>query len=333
MLDVFLQRIVVVLLALILDRIIGDPVCRLHPVRLMGSLITVLERLLRQVFRSERALYFAGFLLVVFSIAISVCVFQLLMYVVRGFPYLRFFVDILLCTTCLAARSLADEVRKTIRALTVNIEQGRKQVAMIVGRDTQELNESEILKACIETTAENASDGVIAPLLYMIFFGSLGGIIYKHINTLDSMVGYKNKKYAQFGFVAAKLDDLANLIPSRLTALAFFVRAYIHRNKFSRQDCRRAWLIFKRDRYNHTSPNSAQTESMVSGLLGVQLGGAHHYFGNLVVKPTIGDAVKEPSPDDVEKTIHLMLDAEIFVFIVAFLVKLLLIGCVYMLIG
>ena len=175
--------------------------------------------------------------------------------------------------------------------------------AMIVGRDTQNLSEAGVAKAAIETVAENTSDGVIAPMIYTAIFGPILGFFYKAVNTMDSMIGYKNEKYLYFGRTAAKLDDAVNYIPARISAWLMILAALLGGKEF---DAKRAYRIYKRDRYNHASPNSAQTESVCAGALGIRLAGDASYFGKLVKKPYIGDACREVSPEDIRRVNRLM---------------------------
>jgi adenosylcobinamide-phosphate synthase len=212
----------------------------------------------------------------------------------------------------LAAKSLKVESMKVCTALEKgDTEAARHAVSMIVGRDTECLDETGITKAAIETVAENASDGVIAPLFYMLLFGPVIAFLYKAVNTMDSMVGYKNEKYLYFGRTAAKLDDLVNWLPSRLTAIAMIAAAYL----LPGYDGRQAARIWKRDRRNHKSPNSAQSESACAGALGVQLAGDAYYFGELYHKPTIGDPFRSVVPDDIRKANRLMLTAVLLILV------------------
>lgn len=212
-----------------------------------------------------------------------------------------------MCYQILAARSLQKESDAVYLALkNEGIESGRKAVSMIVGRDTKSLDEEGVIKAAVETVAENTSDGVIAPLFYMILGGAVWGFAYKAINTMDSMVGYQNEKYQYFGTAAAKLDDIVNYIPARLSALLMILAAY-----FTGMNGKCAWQIFCRDRYHHKSPNSAQTESVMAGALEVQLAGNAWYFGKLHEKPTIGDAIRKIELEDIRRSHRLMYGTEI----------------------
>ena len=197
------------------------------------------------------------------------------------------------------------------------LEAGRKAVSMIVGRDTQRLDETGVIKAAVETVAENTSDGVIAPLIFMGIFGAVGGFFYKSINTMDSMIGYKNEKYQYFGTVAAKLDDIVNFIPARISAIIMIVSAFL-----CGMNGKEAFRIFKRDRYNHASPNSAQTESVMAGALGVQLAGDAWYFGVKHDKPTIGDAKRPVELRDIQRSNRLMYTTTILTAIIIMAIRL-----------
>ena len=204
-------------------------------------------------------------------------------------------------------RCLAKESRNVYRSLkTEGLEAGRNAVARIVGRDTAQLSEQGVIKATVETVAENFSDGVLAPLLYMLIGGAPLALAYKAINTMDSMVGYKNDKYLHFGRAAAKLDDVANYIPSRIAALLWIVASPLAGGSL-----KNAWKIWRRDRRNHASPNSAQTESACAGSLGIQLAGPASYFGKRLEKPYIGDATREIEPEDILRTNRIMIAASV----------------------
>ena len=196
---------------------------------------------------------------------------------------------------CIATKSLKVEALKVVKALKDNdIEEARHRLSYIVGRDTKSLDKEGILRAVVETIAENISDGVVAPILYAGLFGAPFALVYKAVNTMDSMFGYKNDKYYEFGYFPAKLDDIFNYIPARLTGYLIIASAY-----FLKLDYKNSYNIYKRDRYNHSSPNSAHPEAAVAGALGLKLGGANYYFGKLVEKPTIGDEVKKIEINDV----------------------------------
>ena len=287
-----------------LDCLLGDPLSAAHPVVLMGKLISFLEKKLRSRFpktpQEERT---AGTIMALLVPLVSAGAGLLLLYLAwRVHPWAYFAVSAFLCWQCFAARCLMTEAKKVVTCLeTQGLAAGRRQVAMLVGRDTENLSEEQVIKAAVETVAENTSDGVVAPLLWMALFGAAGGLLYKAINTMDSMVGYKNDRYLHFGRAAAKLDDGANYIPARLSALAMIGAAFL-----LKLDGRGAWRVWRRDRRNHASPNSAQTESACAGALGVRLGGDASYFGQLYKKPTIGDPRRPIERADVHRACNLM---------------------------
>ena len=286
------------------DLIFGDPRWLYHPVRLIGNLIALLEKLIRKIMPVSKAGELAGgFITVVLVLLLCGIVPWVLLNLVFGLNVVAgVILEAFMCYQLLAVKSLKDESMKVYDALTGNtIEDARKAVSMIVGRDTQNLDQKGVAKAAIETVAENFSDGVIAPMFYMFIGGPVLMYIYKGINTMDSMLGYKNDKYIYFGRCAAKLYDAANFIPSRLAALLLIAAAYI--GGFNGKG---AVKIFKRDRFNHASPNSAQTESAAAGALDIQLAGNAYYFGKLYEKPTMGDSVKEPEAEDIKRVNKLM---------------------------
>lgn len=288
-----------------LDYVLGDPVYVWHPVRLMGNLIAFLEKRIRKIFpKTQKAELVGGGILVVVTLFFSTVIPALLLSAAYFLHWAAgIFVEACFCYQLLAARSLETESTKVYTALKEQgLMAGRQAVSMIVGRDTDRLDETGVIKAAVETVAENTSDGVIAPLFYMAIFGIPAGFFYKAVNTMDSMIGYKNKKYLYFGRVAARLDDICNYIPSRLAAV-FMVLASAFRG-FSARD---AWKIWQRDSRNHKSPNSAQTESACAGALQVQLAGDAWYFGELCKKPTIGDALRPVEKEDIIRANKLMM--------------------------
>lgn len=298
-----------ILAGYLLDLCLGDPHSMPHPVRAIGNLIVWLEKYLRPAEKkhaTERGERRAGVLFVCLVLLVTGSVAGAILWISRlGGIWIQTVVEAVMTYYLLAARSLRDESMAVCRKLEAGeIEEARYAVSMIVGRDTKPLSEAGIARAAVETVAENASDGVIAPLFYLAIGGPLLGWLYKAVNTMDSMVGYKNDRYLHFGRAAAKLDDLVNLIPSRLAALLLIVSAYL-----LRYDGKNAYRIWRRDRRNHKSPNSAQTESACAGALGLRLAGDAWYFGKLVPKPYIGDEIHPIEPQDIRRVNRLMYGA------------------------
>jgi adenosylcobinamide-phosphate synthase len=223
-----------------------------------------------------------------------------------------FIAEAALCYFCIAARGLRDEAYKIHGALIKNnLPDARKKLSWIVGRDTEHLSQEEIIKATVETVAENLSDGAVAPLIFMFIGGAALAMAYKAVNTLDSMVGYRNGDYEYLGKFAARLDDVVNFIPARISGVLMIVSAYL-----CGFDGKGAARVFLRDRKNHLSPNSAQTEAACAGALGIQLGGTHTYGGKPVVKPTIGDGRRQATPEDIKSAAKLMYASVILTLII-----------------
>ncbi|MEA4929092.1 MAG: adenosylcobinamide-phosphate synthase CbiB [Candidatus Limiplasma sp.] len=288
----------------IIDCFLGDPTGLPHPVCLIGRCIAFLEKALRRRFpRTERGAFAAGCVMTVIVVLLSAAVPFCILYLCRLVSvWLYFGVSGVMCWQIFAARCLAQEAKKVLACLArEDLVVARKQVGMLVGRDTQDLTQAQVIKAAVETVAENTTDGVVAPLFWMILGGPVAGFVYKAINTMDSMVGYRNEKYLYFGRCAAKLDDAANYIPARLSALGMILAAAL-----SGFDGRNAAKIWKRDRRKHASPNSAQTESVCAGALHIQLGGSAHYFGKLHDKPFLGDADRPAEREDISRCCRLM---------------------------
>lgn len=291
------QSLIALAAGFILDLIIGDPHALWHPVQGIGAWITFLEKHLRKCFPAtktgERT---AGAVLVVLVLVLSTGIPALIL-TAAGYVshWLALAVETVFCYQMLATKSLKTESHKVYDALKQEgLLAGRKAVSMIVGRDTQSLTEEGVVKATVETVAENTSDGVIAPMLYMALGGGVLGYFYKAVNTMDSMIGYKNEKYRYFGTCAARLDDVLNYVPARISACLMLLAS-----AFLRMQTKNAFRIYRRDRHNHKSPNAAQTEAVMAGALGVQLAGNAYYFGELHEKPTIGDAQRSIEREDI----------------------------------
>ena len=294
----------------VLDALFGDPAWLPHPVVYMGKAISKLEKFLRPRLPKTPQGELLGGAIVAFCLPVGTFLLTGLVCwgAARLHPLLGLAVQMFWCGQALAARGLVQESTNVYKELKKpDLPGARKAVSRIVGRDTAELTAEGVTKAAVETVAENASDGVIAPLLYMLIGGAPLALTYKAINTMDSMLGYKNEKYLYFGRIPAKLDDAANYLPSRLAALLWMAAA-----AFTHNDAKGAWKIWRRDRRNHASPNSAQTESACAGALGVQLAGPAYYFGEYYAKPTIGDALRPIEPEDILRANQMMYVAYAF---------------------
>ena len=288
----------------VLDALFGDPAWLPHPVVYMGKAISKLEKFLRPRLPRTPQGELLGGAIVAFCLPVGTFLLTGLVCwgAARLHPLLGLAVQMFWCGQALAARGLVQESTNVYKELKKpDLPGARKAVSRIVGRDTAELTAEGVTKAAVETVAENASDGVIAPLLYMLIGGAPLALTYKAINTMDSMLGYKNEKYLYFGRVPAKLDDVANYIPSRLAGLLWVAAAVLTGNS-----ARGAWKIWRRDRRRHASPNSAQTESACAGALGVQLAGPAYYFGQYYPKLTIGDALRPIEPEDILRANRMM---------------------------
>ena len=294
----------------VLDALFGDPAWLPHPVVYMGKAISKLEKFLRPRLPKTPQGELLGGAIVAFCLPVGTFLLTGLVCwgAARLHPLLGLAVQMFWCGQALAARGLVQESTNVYKELKKpDLPGARKAGSRIVGRDTAERTAEGVTKAAVETVAENASDGVIAPLLYMLIGGAPLALTYKAINTMDSMLGYKNEKYLYFGRVPAKLDDVANYIPSRLAGLLWVAAA-----AFTHNDAKGAWKIWRRDRRNHASPNSAQTESACAGALGVQLAGPAYYFGEYYAKPTIGDALRPIEPEDILRANQMMYVAYAF---------------------
>lgn len=306
----------VCLIGMILDWIFGDPVWLYHPVRIIGKWISFLEKILRKFAGdqegNEKKLLIAGGILWILVILVSAAVPMGILYLAEKIsPCAAFVLECFWCYQLLAARSLGKESKKVYKKLMQDDLSGaRLAVSMIVGRDTEQLTVEGVTKAAVETVAENTNDGVIAPLIYMLIGGPILGFVYKAVNTMDSMLGYKNEKYLYFGRVAAKMDDVAGFIPARISALLMILASCL-----LGMDGKNALWIWKRDRRKHASPNAAQTEAVCAGALQVQLAGDAWYFGKKHEKDTIGDPIRNIEPKDILRSEKLMIGTEVLTFL------------------
>ena len=316
----YLYAILPIAAGFLLDLLIGDPYDLPHPVRAIGSMIAALEKRVRGRFADLRL---GGTVLALTVTAVSTLIPAVLLIICyRLNTALGIAAESVLCCYMLAARNLRDESMKVCRAAEKgDTEAARNAVSMIVGRDTSVLDRSGIIRAAVETVAENTSDGVTAPLFYMGLGGAVGAFFYKSVNTMDSMIGYKNEKYADLGRFAAKLDDVLNFIPSRLTALLMTAVC-----PMIGLDGRNALRIWKRDRLKHASPNSAQTESACAGALNVRLAGDAVYFGELHKKPYIGDDTRPIEAADIRLANRLMYAASAAMLLISCAVRALIFG-------
>lgn len=311
-----LKYVLPIILGFSLDMILGDPYRLPHPIRLIGRLISALEKLFRKVMPQSEKM--AGIFLSIIVLTISSFIpLALLLLCYHINIWLGIIVESILCYYLIASKCLKKESMKVYNAIAENdTERARKAVSMIVGRDTDCLDETGIIKAAVETVAENTSDGVTAPLMFIMLGGATFGFFYKAANTLDSMIGYINDKYINLGRFSAKLDDVLNFIPSRLTALIMILSAAL-----LGYDGKNAYKIWRRDRFNHASPNSAQTEAVCAGALNVQLAGNAYYFGKLYEKKTIGDDIRPVKNEDIKRVNRLMYCTSVSTLILAVLIR------------
>lgn len=314
-----MTTVLAVLTGFLLDSLLGDPAGWWHPVCLIGKLISACEKFLHCIFpETKAALTSAGVILWFLVCGISFIIpLWLLWMLAHIHPVLAWIANTIFCYQIFARKCLADAGEEVYIALGRSLEDGRKAVSMYVGRDTQALDETGVIKATVETIAENTTDGVIAPMIYMLIGGAPLGFLYKAVNTLDSMVGYHNRQYEYFGKFSAKMDDLFNFIPARLAAICMIAGAgLLH---FDNQNALR---IFRRDRKNHKSPNSAQTESVCAGALHIQLAGDASYFGQKMEKPFIGEPDRPIDRDDIARSERLMTAASLIMLALGIAVRL-----------
>lgn len=296
--------LIAVILGFILDLIFGDPHWLPHPVRLMGWTVSKGEILLRRLLPgTQKGEFLGGMILTIAVTGLFLTLpFLILLLAARINPVAEIIIASIFCYQILATKCLKTESMRVYHYLN-NRDMGnsRKYLSWIVGRDTQNLTEEGITKATVETIAENTCDGVVAPMIFMIIGGVPLGLFYKAVNTLDSMIGYKNEKYLYFGRFAAKLDDVLNFLPAIFSAYTMLAASFL-----IGLDWKNAFRIYKRDRKNHTSPNSARTEAVCAGAMNVQLAGDAQYFGKLVKKPTIGDKNRDINIEDIPEANKLM---------------------------
>lgn len=286
----------------VLDLIFGDPYSFPHPVRFIGNLISFVQKQIRKIAKTPIELKIGGFILWIITVGITYLTTYFLLEVCSFNKVVFLIVNSVIIYTTLATKCLKDEALKIYKVLkTGDIKKSREQLSYIVGRDTTNLSEEEIIRATVETVAENTVDGIVAPMFYAFIGGAPLAMAYKAINTLDSTVGYKNDKYKDIGFASAKIDDIANYIPARISVVLMTVGSFLV--GYDYKNCAK---ISVRDRKNHKSPNCAFSEGAVAGALGVQLGGTNIYFGQAVYKPTIGDKKRDLEVEDIQRTNRVM---------------------------
>ena len=312
-----LYHLIAFILAFILDTIFGDPRWFPHPVIFIGRFIAFLEKKwLGEDDNDDEKLINGRVLTIVvvvvtFDITLAVIIFSYKLNVVVGI-----IVESILGATCLAAKDLKKESMKVYYSID-DINKARYAVSMIVGRDTESLSKEGVIKAAVETVAESTSDGVIAPMFYLAIGGPGLALLYKAVNTMDSMIGYKNDKYLYFGRCAARFDDVLNFIPARISGILMVAATIFDKKNFDKKN---AWKIFKRDRLKHKSPNSAHTEAAAAGALNIQLAGPAYYFGKKVEKDYLGDKNREVISDDIKKMNELMYLTSISAFFICVMI-------------
>jgi adenosylcobinamide-phosphate synthase len=303
-----------------LDLIFGDPLWLPHPIKFIGFVISKGENLLRKIScKTNKSKFICGMILTLFVVALFFIVpFAMLYFLFKINIYLGFAVETIMCYQIMATKSLKKESMKVYDELKKgDLENAKKYLSWIVSRDTGNLDFAKVAKAAVETVAENTSDGIIAPLIFMLIGGAPLGFLYKAINTLDSMIGYKNDKYLYFGKFAASLDDVANFIPARISAFLMIIASFI-----SGFNVKGAYKIYMRDRRKHKSPNSAHTETVCAGALNIELLGNSNYFGKLVVKHTIGDNIRQIEAEDIRRANKLLYVTAILGLLLGCLIKL-----------
>ena len=303
-------------IAILIDFIIGDPHWFPHPVIYIGKLIGFLDKRVRERCLTPPALKIGGGVIVIIVALVCFLVPLAVLKLTEGLPLLHHTLNIIIIWTTLAARCLHKEGIKIYHSLKTNdLENARLKLSYIVGRDTKELTRIEIIRADVETIAENTSDGVIAPLLFAMIGGAPLAMLYKGINTMDSMLGYMNEGYRYIGFFPAKTDDVVNYLPARITGIIMCIVSPIVKG-----DIFESFKVMLRDRKNHKSPNCGYPESAAAGALKIQIGGVNKYFGEVVYKPTIGDKTRELNLSNIVDTIKLMYGTEIITFLIGALI-------------
>ncbi len=299
------------------DLIFGDPRGYPHPVKLIGRVISFFEKRLLRWIHTPRMQRFSGVILAVTAVSgAGIIPWAIIRMAAWVHPVFSSVIVIFLAYTALATRNLYDEPRKVMKALEQgDLNLARKEVGFLVGRDTDHLDEKEICRALVETVSENTSDGIVAPLFYLLLGGPPLAMAYKALNTLDSMVGYRNDRYRYLGWASARGDDLANLIPSRLTALLFVLSSFILKKNW-----KAAWRITWRDGRKSTSPNSGYPEAAMAGALGVRLGGRNSYFGRVEEKPFIGEPARPIDRNMVKESLRLMIVNSLIAVMIAILI-------------
>ncbi len=318
--------ILALIMGFCIDLMVGDPHGIPHPVIFIGKLISGLEKALRRVFpKTALGENIAGGVLWILVVTIPTAIAAALLWVCHSIsPWLRLALESIMCWQILATKSLKDESMKVLSALrSGDIQASRHAVSMIVGRDTAELDEAAITRATVETIAENTSDGIVAPLLFLAIGGAPLGFFYKAVNTMDSMLGYVEMPYKNIGLIPAKMDDVMNYIPARVSALIMLAAGWL-----LKLDVKNGWKIFRRDRFNHASPNSAQTESVCAGLLGLRLAGDAWYHGVLHKKKYIGDELSPIEPEDIPRSCRLLYTTAVLSLFLFVGIKLLILGAI-----
>lgn len=304
----------ILFLAVIIDFLIGDPVYPYHPIRIMGRIIRCEEKFVRAYSDSNRELFWGGLFMLLFNLAIASGVVNLVLFFSNRILYT--IISVYLIYSSIAARDLIKSANRVKLALHGPIDEARHALSMIVGRDTTKLNREEIVRATVETVAENTSDGIIAPLFYIFLLGPAGGMMYKFVNTMDSTIGYRDERYEYLGKAAAIFDDVVNFIPARITGLLFVAGAFI-----LGYDYKNAFDIMIRDASKHASPNAGYPEAAVAGMLNVRLGGPSTYHGVMEQKAYLGDDNRTIEMEDITRANRIAILSEIIFVLCIIIIK------------